>query len=71
MIEHAHTLQVTEKQKIEAAKYLYLLENKHVHISCIAYDQELRKFYWDRKALRRYLEDGNKEIESVVERMLA
>lgn len=71
MIEHAHTLQVTEKQKIEAAKYLYLLENKHVHVSCIAYDQELRDFYWDRKELRRYLKDGNKEIESVVERMLA
>lgn len=71
MIEHADTLQVTDKQKIEVATYLYLLENKHIHVSCIAYDHELREFYWDRKALRKYLKNGNKEFESVVENMLA
>ncbi len=71
MIEQAHTLQVTDKQKIEVATYLYLLENKHIYVSCIEYDQELGGFYWNRKALRKYLKKGNKEIESIVENMLA
>jgi hypothetical protein len=71
MIAHAHTLRVTDKQKIEIAKYLYLLEHKHIHIDCITYDTNLRKFYWVGTALRKYLKDGNKEVESVVEQMLA
>jgi DNA invertase Pin-like site-specific DNA recombinase len=71
MIAQAHTLQVTDEQKIEAAKYLYLLENKHVNINCIAYNKNLKKFHWDRKALKRYLNEGNREIESVVDNMLA
>ena len=71
MIEQAHTLQVTDKQKIEVATYLYLLENKHVHVSCIKYDQELREFYWDKKELKQYLKAGDEKIRSVVENMLA
>jgi hypothetical protein len=71
MIAQAHTLQVTDRQKIDVAKYLYLLENKHVYVSCIAYDHKLREFYWDRKELRKYLKDGNKEIESVAKNLLA
>ena len=71
MIEQAHTLQVTDSQKLEVATYLYLLEHKHIHINCIGYDQEFREFYWNRKALKNYLGNGNREIESVVENMLA
>ena len=67
---HAHTLKVTDEQKIEAAKYLYLLENKHVNINCIAYNRSLKKFFWDKKTLKRYLDEGNREIESVVDNML-
>lgn len=70
MVGHAHTLKVTDEQKIEAAKYLYLLENKHVNINCIAYNRSLKKFFWDKKTLKRYLDEGNREIESVVDNML-
>jgi len=71
MIEHADLLQVTEQQKFEVAKYLYLLEKKHVYVDCIAYDQDLSNFYWQRKALKNYLKNGNKEIESIAKYMLA
>ena len=71
VIDQADQLKITEKQKIEVAKYIYLLENKHIHINCIKYERNLRKFCWVRKALRKYLKDGNKEVESVVANMLA
>ena len=70
MIDHADTLQVTDQQKVEVAKYLYLLEKMHVHVDCIEYDQDLSNFYWQRKALKSYLKHGNKEIESIAKYLL-
>jgi capsular polysaccharide export protein len=70
MIEQSHEIKVTEKHKINVARYLYLIENKHVHIDCISYDMKMRKIYWNRKALKKYLKNGNQTIKSVVENML-
>jgi hypothetical protein len=70
MIKHSHELSVTDKQKIDVARYLYLLERKHVHIDSIIYDSRPRKFYWNRRALKKYLKNGDEQIESVVENML-
>ena len=70
MIIHSDQLFVTERQQIDVARYLYLLERKHVHINSIIYDSKPRKFYWNRGALKKYLENGDIQIESVVENML-
>jgi hypothetical protein len=71
MIENSDTIKITDKQKMDVAKYLYLLENQHVHVSCIQYDRELREFYWNKKELKQYLKAGDEKIESVVEDMVA
>lgn len=70
MIANSQEIDVTDKQKMEVAKFLYLTEQKHIHIDCISYDTKLRKFYWNRNALRKYLRNGDDKIRSVVEDML-
>ena len=56
---------------MDVATYLYLFENKHIHVKCIKYDRELREYYWDKKELKQYLKTGDEKIRSVVEKMLA
>ena len=70
MIKQSHEIQVTDKQRIDVAKYVYLLESKHVHADCISYDTTLRKFYWNRRALRNFLKNSNENIKSLVENIL-
>jgi len=38
-------IKVTDEQKIDVARHVYLLEKKHFYIDCISYDTTLRKFY--------------------------
>jgi hypothetical protein len=71
MIEQSHEINVTEKHKTDVAKFLYLIEKKHVHIDCISYDMNIRKIFWNGRALKKYLAEGNQTIQSVVEKMLA
>jgi len=70
MIKQSHQIQVTDKQKIDVARYVYLLESKHVHVDCISYDTKFRKFYWNRRALRNFLKNGNENIKSLVANIL-
>jgi hypothetical protein len=70
LIEKSHKLTVTEKLKTDVAAYQYLLEKNHVHIDCISYTK-LRKFHWNRKALRKYLKKGNENIKSIADSMLS
>ena len=70
LLEQSHEIKVTDKQKFDVAKFIYLLQRKHVHINCIEYNSKLRKTYWNRKALKKYLTGGNQTIQSVVEKML-
>jgi len=70
MIEQSHRIKTTEQNKRDVATYLYLLERMHVHIDCISYTK-LRKFHWNRKALKKYLKNGNENIKSVADSMLS
>jgi len=70
LIEKSHKLTVTKKLKTDVAAYQYLLEKNHVHIDCISYTK-LRKFHWNRKALRKYLKKGNENIKSVADSLLS
>jgi hypothetical protein len=69
-IKNSNELSVSDEQKILVGRYLYLLEKKHVHIDSIIYDSRLRKFYWNREALKKYQNNGDEQIRSVVENML-
>lgn len=71
MIEKAHEIDVTEKLKIETAKYLYLLEKKHIPVKCITYNQKTRRFYWIGKEIKKYLKEGDEKVASIVENMLS
>ena len=70
LIKQSHDLKITDQQKINVAKYLYLLKKKHTHLDSILYNQKLRSHYWKRKALKKYLEKGDDNINSIVENML-
>ena len=70
MITQSHKIQVTDKQKIDVARYVYLLESKHVHVDCISYDTKFRKFYWNRRALKNFLKNGNENMQLLVENIL-
>jgi hypothetical protein len=70
MIDNVKSLGVTESQKKEVAKYLYLLEKKHIHVDSITYDVRSRKVLWDRKALEKYLANGDAKIRSIAKKML-
>jgi hypothetical protein len=70
MIEQSHEINVTEKHKTDVAKFLYLIEKKNVNIDSIKYNSKLRKFYWNRKSLMKYLKNGDKNINAIVENML-
>jgi len=69
MIEQSQLIKVTEEQQLDVGTYLYMLDNKHVHIECISYS-DVRKFHWNIKALRKYLKYGDERIKSVVENIL-
>jgi len=69
MVEQLYSINVTEKQRLDVCKYLYMLENKHVYIESISYS-DVRKFHWNIKALRKYLKYGDEKVQSVVEDML-
>ena len=71
MIDQSHEIKVTDKEKTDVAKFIYLLEKKHIHIDIIEYDSKLRNYYWHRKALEKYLKSCDDNIQSVCERMLA
>jgi len=71
MINNAHEINVTENLKIETAKYLYLLEKLHIPIKCITYNNKLRRFYWVRKELKKYLKEGDANITSIVDYMIS
>ena len=70
LIDQSHNIKVTEKQKLDVARYLYLLEKKHTPVDSITYDRTLKKIFWDGKALKTYLNNGDPEIQSIVENML-
>jgi hypothetical protein len=70
MIEQSHLIKITNRQKEDVATYLYLLDEKHTQIECISYDK-VRKFHWNRKALRKYLKYGDEKIKSIVENIVA
>ena len=70
MIAHAAEIKVSEQQKKDVAKYLYLLEHKHIKIESISYNQDFRKFYWNRNELLRHLKSGSENISSVVDASL-
>jgi len=70
MIAHAADIKVPHQQKKDVAKYLYLLERKHIKIDSISYNQDFRKFYWNRKALLRHLKSGSENISSIVDASL-
>ena len=70
MIAHAADIKVPHQQKKDVAKYLYLLERKHIKIESISYHQKFRKFYWNRKELLRHLKSGSENISSVVDASL-
>jgi len=70
MIAQVQEFKVAEKQKLDVAKYLYLLENNHMLVETITYNQKYRKFFWNRDALAAYLQNGDGRITSVVEKML-
>ena len=70
MIAHVAEIKVPQQQKKNVAKYLYLLERKHIKIESISYHQNFRKFYWNRKELLQYLKSGSKNISSIVEASL-
>jgi hypothetical protein len=70
MIDNAENIEVTESQKMGVAKYLYLLEKKHILVDCITYEAKLRKVLWNRKILEKYLVEGNAKISSITEKVL-
>ena len=71
MIDQSHDIKVTDKEKTDVAKFIYLLEKKHIHIDIIEYDSKFRNYYWHRKSLEKYLKSCDENIQSVCERMLA
>jgi capsular polysaccharide export protein len=70
MIDGINSIEVTEAQKAEVAKYLYLLERKHIHVDCLTYDAKLRKVLWNKKVVEKYLANGDANIRSIAEKML-
>lgn len=70
MIENSNNLKVTDRIKIDSAKFVYLLQKKHIHIDCIAYNTKTKKFFWNRKALENYLKYGDKNIKAMAENAL-
>jgi hypothetical protein len=70
MIKHAQDLKVSEAQKKDVAKYLYLLMRKHIEVEGISYDKNYRKFYWNKKELLRFLKKGSDNIHSIVNLLL-
>ena len=70
MIDRSHDLKVPEQLKVDIAKYTYLIEKKHTHVDSITYNKKLKKIFWDGNALRKYLNDGDEKIESIVDKMI-
>jgi hypothetical protein len=67
MIDNISKLEVTQTQKNDVAKYLYLLANKHIPVKSITYHSKLRKSYWNQKDLKIYLEKGDDKIKTIAD----
>ena len=70
MIENIDKIKVDELKKIEVAKYLYALKEKHIHVDCIIYNAKYRKILWNRGALKKYMKKGDAAIRSIAEKIL-
>ncbi len=70
MIDNASKLEVTQEQQNDVTKYLYLLKNKHILVSCVSYHRKLNKPCWNAKALNDYLKNGNDNIKTIAAKII-
>jgi len=70
LIKNANQLKISEEQVLDVARYIYVLEQKHVHIDSLYYDKKSRNMCWNKKAVQDYLKNGDINIDKLVDRML-
>jgi len=69
-IDNYKYLSVSEELKLDSLKYIHYFEKyKNNYIECIKYDIKHNIYYWDRKALKNYLRNGNREIQLLVSKI--
>lgn len=69
-VDNHESIMVEDNLKSDALRYIYFLEkNKNNYFDCFKYDIKHNYYYWDRMALKTYLKNGNKEIETLVSKI--
>jgi len=70
MIENVKKLNVTKDLKLNAARYILALKNKHKYIQSIAHNKKIKRNYLEKRFLDRYLKYGDKNIDFLVNELL-
>ena len=70
LIENVDKLSVSEDLKLDAARYLLGLRDKHILIQSITYDKKLDQNYWEKNLLSNYLKNGDENVDFLVNEML-
>ena len=69
-IENVDKLKLNKNLKLDCARYLLGLRDKHKYIQCLAYDRKINRNYFEKELLEKYLTDGDKNIDFLVNEML-
>lgn len=69
-IENVKKLHVSKNLKLNTARYILSLKDKHKHIQCIAYSKKFKRNYLEKKLLERYFKEGDKNINFLVNELL-
>jgi hypothetical protein len=70
LIQSAASLKVDDGIKEDIARYLHTQRNKNKFIDGIVYNYTDRRFYWNRKTFKRYLQNGAAPLNPIVENIL-
>jgi len=71
LIENVRDLEVSSSQIEDVAKYLYILDNrKHYYVDAIHYDQERKKYHWNKQALLECMNGNNQSLQQLTKIIL-
>ena len=70
MIKNVEKLKVKNEQKLDAARYILGLKDKHRHIKNITYSKKIKCNYLEKNLLNNYLKGGDKNIDSLITELL-
>jgi len=70
IIKNIDKLDICDDLKLNVARYLLAMKKNHVYVNSIAYDKKIKKNYLEKNLIDKYIKDGDKNIDFLVNEVL-